>query len=74
MLLLKIWTEARCLFSPLLFTITLQVLASEIVGGKQKANLESKKKTVSIQRCMISYTDYPKGSIKNLLDLMSLLR
>ena len=66
--------EQGCPLSPLLFNIVLEVLATEIREEKEIKGIQIRKEVVKLSLFaddMILYIEYPKDSIRKLLELIS---
>ena len=63
-----------CPFSPLLFNIVLEVLATAIREGKEIKSIQIRKEEAKLPQLadgMILYIENPKDSIRKLLELIS---
>ena len=70
----RLGTRQRCPFSPLLFNIVLEVLATAIRDEKEIKGIQIGKEEVNLSLFaddMILCIENPKDSIKKLLDLIS---
>ena len=71
---LRSGTRQGCPFSPLLFNIVLEVLATAIREEKEIKGIQIGKKEVKLSPFaddMILYTENPKDTIRKLLELIS---
>ena len=71
---LRSGTRQWCPFSPLLFNIVLEVLATAIREEKEIRGIQIRKEEVKLSLFaddMILYIENPKDSIRKLLDLIS---
>ena len=71
---LRSGTRQGCPLSPLLFNITLEVLATAIREGKEIKGIQIRKEEVKLSLSaddMILYIENPKDSMRKLLELIS---
>ena len=71
---LKSGTRQGCPFSPLLFNIVLEVLATAIRAEKERKGIQIGKEEVKLSLCaddMILYIENPKYSTRKLLELIN---
>ena len=72
--MVKDWTRQECPFSPPLFNIVLEVLATAIRKEKEIKGIQIEKEEVKLSLFaddMILYIENPKDSIRKLLELIS---
>ena len=71
---LKSGTRQGCPFSPLLFNIVLEVLATAIRAEKERKGIQIGKEEVKLSLCaddMILYIENPKDSTRKLLEVIN---